>query len=153
MLTHVDDRIKAAGVSANEQRSTPAASWNSTSTPSFSARALAQFHVQAGQLAVIIVVGERRVGSFDTDDQLAGGLDFFQLVFTGGFRPWRRRCRWRVPARRSAAAAAGQARAAVKVSAASAAADFFKIFFMVVSPLSFLYVLVFRFGGSTHPNR
>ena len=45
------------------------------------------------------------------------------------------------------------ARAAVKVSAASAAADFFKIFFMVVSPLSFFYVLVFRFGGSTYPNR
>ena len=45
------------------------------------------------------------------------------------------------------------ARAAVKVSAASTAADFFKIFFMVVSPLSFLYVLVFRFGGSTYPNR
>ena len=145
----VDDRIKAAGVNTDEQR-VPGGLLELDLDAQLFGQGLAQFHVQAGQLAVIIVVGERRVGTFDTDDQLASGLDFFQLVFTGGFSRGGggvgRSC-----CRRSAAAAAGQGGGQGKCGQRSG--RLFQDFFMVVSSLSFLYVLVFRFGGSTHPNR
>ena len=75
----VDDCVKSSRIYAYEKR-IPCSVNKLNLNAEFFGYLLCQLYVNSCGCSVILVIGEGRIGSLDTDYDLSGGLDLFELV-------------------------------------------------------------------------